>query len=88
MLQVICLTTSIKIKVLLELTKNEFPCRNNSPEENSPVINHLLGVVVVETGDQFSVIYVSFTIFVSSIYLKLHNCSNLRFHFQKTKLGI
>ena len=87
-LQVICFTTSIKINVLVELTKYEFPCRNNNPEENSLVINQWFGVVVVETSDKFSKIYVSFPISVNSVYLKFNNCSNLYFHFQKTKLGI
>ena len=31
MLQVICFTTSINIKVLVELTRNEFPLRNEFP---------------------------------------------------------
>ena len=70
----------------------------NLLEESSPVylspvyisfpdsfsaINHWFGVVVVETGDEFSIIYIYITIVVINVYSKVNNISNFIFHLEK-----
>ena len=48
-----------------------------------PAINHWSGETVVETGDEFYIIYIFITIFVNRVYSKFNNFSNFVFHCQK-----
>ena len=52
-----------------------------------PVINQCLGVDLLETVDEFSLIYIFTIIFVNNVY-QFNNVSYLVFHRKKTKLGI
>ena len=47
-----------------------------------PVRNHLPGLEIVATGDEFSIIYIFIAIFVNRVYSKF-DVSNFDFHCKK-----
>ena len=51
-----------------------------------PAINQCLGVEVLETVDEFSLIYIFTIIFVNNVYSEFNNVSYLVFHRKKNKI--
>ena len=45
-----------------------------------PAVNHCVVVDVVETGDEFLLIYVFIIIFANNVYSEFNNVSNFIFH--------
>ena len=73
-----CQLTSFYYKFSLKVVEN-----NRDINTVFPTINHFFSVAIVETGDEFSIIYIFVTVFGNNIYSKLNNVSNFAFDYKK-----
>ena len=50
-------------------------------------MNHCFEVAVVETGGEFSIVYIFISIFVNNVYPKFYNVSHFVVQWSNTKTG-
>ena len=50
-------------------------------------MNHCFEVAVVETGDEFSIVYIFITIFVNNVYPKFYNVSHFVVQWSNSETG-